>query len=761
MADGAAALPAAAAAAAPRPEPEGEGGGGGGGGGALRLFVGGVPPDVTSAELERRFAAFGAVLGVDVVPAKRSAAGASGEAPSAAAAAATAAAECRGFAYVELVPQSDAALRKCFSAAKSIPLTGLGKHKRSFQNVDVPPLQQTLEEACRVAGAAAARDQRPWPQVRGISLPEATGAPNPPATVTNSRPLEVLSSARSMEADGVTLANHGAASPSAKSMKLKRRIAAADRASGLRQSAAGLDDDAHLDVAPITERQPMLEPAKDGHPAALSLSEDDVARGLIEERRLLLRVLAAMYPEDGSSGAQGTGAQEAAAPLKAFSATLRYDPTQGSLDQRKSVLHEGKLLPTAKTDGKTADMAEGHEPISGSEKDDGQELQLEREIMDPWERLFAKAALRPGQVSGSGYKEDRTDGGWSFAATGGTSSEEVAEESDEVTRAVDHNESEAQTPEREKGGQAGRGISSLQSTEDAAVELELRSLADTQSAAQRDQASQKQPVDSLPTHQLNENENPVNGNGVPEGLASSVKRKKVKKKDRLSAVIQAKTADASNKGIEVSVPSVTLLAESKDSDKPLAPKDGQEKWYQRATWKSLVDHDGTASFSLTSVLPISALTKAGAATEPVNGAKDGKTRSAITAKRQSPMEVKLCEAEALLDGSNAGIGNTNRRLRTTEAESAHEQQGHKPPADTLQGTKRSNSCAVAQRPDEKVEPDGLVTSGSSFMRSSNAEAEWLALKQAIKGDYKKKHKAALRKGPISIKGGLGQFDLVP
>eukprot|EP00850_Spirogloea_muscicola_P011674 SM000073S21450 [mRNA] locus=s73:372258:374788:- [translate_table: standard] len=642
--------------------------------------------------------------------------------------------------------------------AKSLPLTGLGKHKRSFQNVDVPPLRQTLEEACRVVGAATARDQRPWPQVMGFGLPEATGAPNPPRTATNSWPLEGLSLASSEEADAITLANHGAASLSTKSMKLKRKLAATDRASGLGQGAAELVNDGHFEVAPNTERQPMLEPAKgDVLSAAFSAAEDDVARGLVEERRRLLKVLTDMFPEDGSSGTQATGAQAAAAPLKAFSATLRYDPTQGSLDQVKAVLHDGKLLPSAETDGKSEDVAEGHESNEGSKKDDGRELQLENE--DRWERLFAKAALRPGQVSGSGYGEDSTERGWSAAADG-TSSEEVAEESDGVTRAVDHDGSEAQTTERVKGRQAWRRIDSLQSTKNAAVELKLRSLADTQRAPQRDQASQKQTMRSLPTHQLYDNENPSNGNGVPEGLASSVKRKKVKKKDRPSAVMQAKTADAGNKAIEVSVSSVTLLAESKDSAKPLASKDGQEKWYQRATWKSLVDHDGTASFSLTSVLPNSASAKAGAATEAVNGAKEGKIRSATIAKPQSSMEATLCEAEALLDGSNAGIGNTNRRSCTTEAESPQVQQGHKPPANTLHGTKRSDGFAVAQRHDEKVERDGLVTSGSSFMRSSNAEAEWLALKQAIKGDYKKKHKAALRKGPISIKGGLGQFDLV-
>lgn len=41
-----------------------------------------------------------------------------------------------------------------------------------------------------------------------------------------------------------------------------------------------------------------------------------------------------------------------------------------------------------------------------------------------------------------------------------------------------------------------------------------------------------------------------------------------------------------------------------------------------------------------------------------------------------------------------------------------------------------------------------------FMRSPNAEKEWLASKGRLKEDYKKKQRAAMRKGGIRVKGGV-------
>jgi len=66
----------------------------------MRLYVGGLPTDITARDVEGRFASFGSVAGCEVVPAKGldAADGA-----------------CRGFAYVDFTPKDDASLARCLS----------------------------------------------------------------------------------------------------------------------------------------------------------------------------------------------------------------------------------------------------------------------------------------------------------------------------------------------------------------------------------------------------------------------------------------------------------------------------------------------------------------------------------------------------------------------------------------------------------------------------------------------------------------------
>ncbi|KIY91869.1 hypothetical protein MNEG_16095, partial [Monoraphidium neglectum] len=66
----------------------------------MRLFVGGLPPDITKRDVEGRFAPFGAVAGCDIVPSKGL-----GASPG----------ECRGFAYVDFEPKDNASLARCLS----------------------------------------------------------------------------------------------------------------------------------------------------------------------------------------------------------------------------------------------------------------------------------------------------------------------------------------------------------------------------------------------------------------------------------------------------------------------------------------------------------------------------------------------------------------------------------------------------------------------------------------------------------------------
>eukprot|EP00959_Pyramimonas_sp_CCMP1952_P166736 3484807-Pyramimonas_sp.AAC.2 len=65
----------------------------------VRVFVAGLPANVTASELTRRFAAFGEIVGCDVIPDKNIEG-------------------CRGFAYVQM-KTSEEKLNKCFSVVRA------------------------------------------------------------------------------------------------------------------------------------------------------------------------------------------------------------------------------------------------------------------------------------------------------------------------------------------------------------------------------------------------------------------------------------------------------------------------------------------------------------------------------------------------------------------------------------------------------------------------------------------------------------------
>lgn len=69
----------------------------------MRLYVGGLPPDITPRDVEGRFAPFGAVAGVELAPAKGIQLD---ELPRG---------SCRGFAHVDFEPKDVAALARCLS----------------------------------------------------------------------------------------------------------------------------------------------------------------------------------------------------------------------------------------------------------------------------------------------------------------------------------------------------------------------------------------------------------------------------------------------------------------------------------------------------------------------------------------------------------------------------------------------------------------------------------------------------------------------
>ena len=65
----------------------------------IRLYVGGLPSQITAKQLEGRFASFGKVSAINVIPSKAQSADLS----------------CRGFAYVEFCPKDDQSLQRCLS----------------------------------------------------------------------------------------------------------------------------------------------------------------------------------------------------------------------------------------------------------------------------------------------------------------------------------------------------------------------------------------------------------------------------------------------------------------------------------------------------------------------------------------------------------------------------------------------------------------------------------------------------------------------
>ena len=73
----------------------------------VRLYVGGLPHDVTSEQLAQRFQPFGSVGVVQLVPDK------SGTVP-----AGSPLEPCRGFAYVQLAPKDETALHRCLSMVR-------------------------------------------------------------------------------------------------------------------------------------------------------------------------------------------------------------------------------------------------------------------------------------------------------------------------------------------------------------------------------------------------------------------------------------------------------------------------------------------------------------------------------------------------------------------------------------------------------------------------------------------------------------------
>ncbi|KAJ7570566.1 hypothetical protein O6H91_01G126200 [Diphasiastrum complanatum] len=218
------------------------------------------------------------------------------------------------------------------------------------------------------------------------------------------------------------------------------------------------------------------------------------------------------------------------------------------------------------------------------------------------------------------------------------------------------------------------------------------------------------------------------------------------------------------------------------------------KWVQRASWKSLVGDTGVVAFSLRSIIYSSNLLQSlseNADSQMIN----------IRTKSQPPtcdsepqMEASLFEAAMPCSSSRAVErrstvkknsadtrqlgkylakgGDDEMQARVTQTKSELQKLGTEFPkkaqsVEKLEDASNKFNRALSWRTDHEIQrPESethLVAQmeevpevspplkdlpGSqicSFMRSPNAEQEWLALKAELKVDYKGKHKAAMRR----------------
>ena len=109
-------------------------------GSIVRLFVGGLPADITIKQLEARFAPFGTLSRVELIPSKLP------KGPSA----------CRGFAYVDFRPEDDQALHRCLSLVRSYATTLVKMVNKEACQVSTKPVCHAKflqsKSACSITG---------------------------------------------------------------------------------------------------------------------------------------------------------------------------------------------------------------------------------------------------------------------------------------------------------------------------------------------------------------------------------------------------------------------------------------------------------------------------------------------------------------------------------------------------------------------------------------------------------------------------------
>ena len=101
----------------------------------VRLYVGGLPGDVSPEQVAQRFQPFGTITAVELVPEKAVVTAMPRSALKA----------CRGFAYVQLAPKDAAALHRCISMVRTLACRPANMGTRWSSSGHMHQLQESIQ----------------------------------------------------------------------------------------------------------------------------------------------------------------------------------------------------------------------------------------------------------------------------------------------------------------------------------------------------------------------------------------------------------------------------------------------------------------------------------------------------------------------------------------------------------------------------------------------------------------------------------------
>lgn len=239
-------------------------------------------------------------------------------------------------------------------------------------------------------------------------------------------------------------------------------------------------------------------------------------------------------------------------------------------------------------------------------------------------------------------------------------------------------------------------------------------------------------------------------------------RKRVRVGDTVCGPIQHKEAGGNSKiDIGVEVKSNTDF-KVQDSGRVSQVQDDTHSWVQKASWKDLVGETGRVSFSLSSIIggvssfPSAVKSKA----SETHGTAKNNSLEDVTKEvnRKLPKRSAKNETQEGLLCSNDEVSQPFRRQAIKppcfESEDKSEPVGEeKAMSDAAKGQGPEENTTEMQRQDKKCKVDkdlqlstqDTVSSATcTFMRSEDAEDEWLKSKAVVRGYAKARRKMALK-----------------